>query len=352
MIEIGVNLDLAVSLLKEGNLVGLPTETVYGLGADAANPEALERLFRAKGRPRSHPVIVHIAGAGFLEDWVENVPPSVEKLAERFWPGPLTIIFKKRSTVCPEVTGGQDTVAIRVPRHPLTLSLLERFGGGIAAPSANKFGKLSPTSAVDVAREFENQVAYVLDGGSCDVGIESTILDLSGTAPAILRPGMISQKDLEEVLGTVVPVRSAERQPSVKASGSSSSSIELATETSGDDGEPILPRVPGSHKSHYAPNTPVRLLDSHALEDALTELIKLNLRPGVLAFATPKATLNSIPWIVAEEEPEGYAKHLYSNLRQLDDCRCDWILIEQVPESAAWQGIADRLTRASHPNHE
>lgn len=331
MIEIGENIEKAVQLLKEGNLVGLPTETVYGLGADASNPDALEKLFAAKGRPRSHPVIVHIADWHQLENWAQTVPTSVEKLAERFWPGPLTMIFKKRSTVLGEVTGGQDTVAIRIPRHPLTLELLKKFEGGIAAPSANKFGKLSPTTAHDVASSFENQVAYVLDGGTCDVGIESTILDVTGDTATILRPGMISKDELEEVLG-VVQLRSTGENGQVRANAQS------AGET----------RVPGSHASHYAPNTPVKLVDQTTLERELAELIGRNLRPGVLSFNHPKMTLNSIPWIVADEEPEGYAKHLYANLRQLDDCRCDWILVEQVPESTAWQGIKDRLLRASH----
>jgi Sua5/YciO/YrdC/YwlC family protein len=329
MIEIGDNIEKAVQLLKEGSLVGVPTETVYGLGADASNSAALEKLFEAKGRPRSHPVIVHIADWHLLEEWVETIPPSVEELAKRFWPGPLTMIFRKRSTVSPQVTGGQDTVAIRIPRHELTLALLKKFEGGIAAPSANKFGKLSPTTAHDVACAFGDQVAYVLDGGTCDVGIESTILDVTGTIPTILRPGMISKDELEEVLGTV-ELRSAGENGHAKVAS---------------EGEI---RAPGSHKSHYAPNTPVKLVDQATLEKELADLIGSNQRPGVLAFQHPKMTLNSIPWIVAEEEPEGYAKHLYANLRQLDDCRCDWILVEQVPESSAWQGIKDRLLRASH----
>lgn len=327
MTEIGDSVEKAVQLLKEGNLVGLPTETVYGLGADASNSEALEKLFDAKGRPRSHPVIVHIADWRLLDAWVETIPQSVEQLAQRFWPGPLTMIFKKRSTVLSQVTGGQDTVAIRIPRHELTLELLRRFGGGIAAPSANKFGKLSPTTASDVATAFGDQIAYVLDGGTCDVGIESTILDVSRSNPAILRPGMISKDELEEVLG---PVMFAENGKD-------------ALENSGEI------RAPGSHKSHYAPSTPVKLVNRQSLDNELAELIKMNLRPGVLSFTHQRMTLNSIPWIVAEDEPEGYAKHLYANLRQLDDCRCDWILVEEVPDSSAWQGIKDRLLRASHP---
>lgn len=328
MVEIGDNVEKAVQLLKEGSLVGVPTETVYGLGADASNSEALEKLFAAKGRPRSHPVIVHIADWRLLETWVETIPQSVEQLAQRFWPGPLTMIFNKRSTVLSQVTGGQDTVAIRIPRHDLTLELLRKFAGGIAAPSANKFGKLSPTTASDVASAFADQIAYVLDGGTCDVGIESTILDVSGSNPTILRPGMISRVELEEVLGSVA------------------FRAENAKNTHENRGEI---RAPGSHKSHYAPNTPVKLVGQQALDNELTELIKMNLRPGVLSFTHPRMTLNSIPWIVAEHEPEGYAKHLYSNLRQLDDCRCDWILVEEVPDSSAWQGIKDRLVRASFP---
>ncbi|MBS2001864.1 MAG: threonylcarbamoyl-AMP synthase, partial [Cyanobacteria bacterium SZAS LIN-5] len=183
----------AVRLLQSGELVAFPTETVYGLGADASNPAAVARLYAAKGRPTNHPVIVHLADSNQLSKWASSVPFAAIQLAEKFWPGPLTLILPKADHVLDEITGGQKSVGLRVPAHPLALELLKAFGGGIIAPSANKFGRLSPTRAEDVRAEFKDEVSLVLDGGPCAVGIESTIVDLSREQPMILRPGMIDQ---------------------------------------------------------------------------------------------------------------------------------------------------------------
>ena len=190
----------AVELLRAGELVAFPTETVYGLGADAGNPEALAKIFAAKGRPADHPLIVHVPDVAHLDQWAREIPDAAHLLAQAFWPGPLTLILKRQPTVPDLVTGGQDTVGLRIPHHPLALQLLKAFDGGIAAPSANRFGHISPTTAQHVREELGAAVALVLDGGPCSVGIESTIVDLSRGDPVILRPGMISAAQIDQAL--------------------------------------------------------------------------------------------------------------------------------------------------------
>lgn len=331
MAEIGTQIKRAASLLKEGKLVGMPTETVYGLAADAGNKDALARLFAAKGRPTNHPVIVHLASAEKLSDWVESIPTVAEELAKKFWPGPITMIFRKKPHVLYEVTGGQETVAIRVPQHPVALELLREFGGGLAAPSANRFGKLSPTRAEDVANGFGDEVSYVLDGGTCDVGIESTIIDLSSDTPRILRPGMISADDLEPFLHQTQ--RFSEHLHHSRLSADEDCGI----------------RAPGTLKSHYSPHTPLKLVNGEELPDVLKELKEQNLKPAVLSFQPPMdAKQPGSEWIVADRDPLHYARHLYMNLRKLDTFSCDWIVVEQVPETDKWVGIRDRLKRASY----
>ena len=243
----------AVRLLREGKLVAFPTETVYGLGADAANPEALAKIFAAKGRPADHPLIVHLPDAGHLDRWARDVPEAARRLAAAFWPGPLTLILRKAPGVPELVTGGQDTVGVRIPGHPLALQLLRAFGAGIAAPSANRFGRISPTTAQHVRDELGDRVALVLDGGACQVGIESTILDLSATAPRILRPGRVSPSALASVLGAW-PVTGAAA-----------------------DG----PRVSGSLEAHYAPTTPLELVTADGLIFAVREALARDERLGV-----------------------------------------------------------------------
>jgi L-threonylcarbamoyladenylate synthase len=190
----------AAQLLRKGRLVAVPTETVYGLGADATNPEAIKKIFAAKGRPADHPLIVHIPDASYLNAWAVDIPDSALILAERFWPGPLTLVLKKQPDVPLEVTGGQETIALRVPNHPVALNLLKVFGGGIAAPSANRFCRISPTQASHVAEELGDKVDLILDGGACQVGLESTIVDLSSGNPKLLRPGQIGKAEIEELL--------------------------------------------------------------------------------------------------------------------------------------------------------
>ncbi len=327
MAEIGIDVSYACSLLRAGKLVGVPTETVYGLACDAMNPDALRLLFKVKGRPTSHPVIVHLAHPSLIKNWVTSVPKELEAIAERFWPGPLTVILPKAPQVPYEVTGGQDTVAIRIPSHELTLALLQEFEGGLAAPSANKFGKLSPTRAQDVFDEFRDEIAYVLDGGACQVGIESTIVDLSKNV-RVLRPGMITREELEECLGV-----------------SLEAPVSFAKKESLPEEDETQIRAPGLLKSHYSPNTPLKVIASDELDEAVLSYQTKNLRAAVLAFRPPSSSVGK--WIVAEVEPEGYAKNLYSHLRELDRCSCDVILVEKVPVSQSWSGISDRLTRAS-----
>ncbi|MDD1622255.1 MAG: threonylcarbamoyl-AMP synthase, partial [Methylococcaceae bacterium] len=226
----------AAELLRQGELVAFPTETVYGLGADASNPEAVAKIFAAKGRPADHPLIVHIARAKQIDDWAEAVPEAALRLAEAFWPGPLTIILNKKAEVPLAVTGGQNTVALRVPANPVALQLLQVFGGGIAAPSANRFGHISPTQAKHVAEELGDSVACILDGGPCAVGVESTIIDLTDKHPAILRPGRITRSQLKAVLQT---------------------EIRLSAQTK--------IRAPGMMAVHYAPHTMALLCSSNTL---------------------------------------------------------------------------------------
>lgn len=316
----------AAAILRRGGLVAFPTETVYGLGADAENPAAVARVFAVKGRPANHPVIVHIGRAEQLEHWAADIPPLAWRLAQRFWPGPLTLILKRHARVPDAVTGGQDTVGLRVPDHPVALALLAAFGGGIAAPSANRFGRLSPTTTAHVRAELGEAVDHILDGGPCRVGIESTILDLSGGRPRRLRPGAITAAALEAVLG----------QPLAVVPGDA-------------------PRVPGALPSHYAPQTPLVLIPPDDLQAEVTRRLKKGERVAVLArvAATPPQVewlsgfFGECVWQVMPADPGAYARELYARLRALDALRADHLLIEVPPHETAWQAVRDRLARAA-----
>ncbi|HEY9149570.1 MAG TPA: L-threonylcarbamoyladenylate synthase [Gammaproteobacteria bacterium] len=326
--DIDVAVQEAAATLRRGGIVAFPTETVYGLGADAENPVAVARLFMAKGRPADHPVIVHIGDAEQLERWAVDIPPSAALLAQRFWPGPLTLILKRDARVPDAVTGGQDTVGLRVPDHPVALALLAAFGGGIAAPSANRFGRLSPTTAAHVRTDLGEAVDYVLDGGSCQVGIESTILDLSGARPRLLRPGVITAAELEAVLGE-------------KLAGPSGNA----------------PRSPGALPSHYAPRTPLVLVPPEDLAAEVVRRLEKGERVAVLArsVATPQiewlflsgSDFTECAWQVMPADPGGYAHELYARLHALDALHADCLLIEAPPVEAAWQAVRDRLARAA-----
>lgn len=323
--ELLAEIDACAQALREGKVVAIPTETVYGLGADASNAAAVRRVFEIKGRPAHHPVIVHVAGAHLLERWAREVPAAARRLAARFWPGPLTLVLPRRPEVLPEVTGGQDTVAVRVPAHPVTLRLLERFGGGLAAPSANRFGRISPTTAAHVRAELGDAVDRILDGGPCRVGVESTIVALLGR-PRLLRPGGVSVAELEEALGE--PILGA-----------------------GTPAAPSPIRAPGTLAAHYAPATPLELLDAAAVVERAAALAR---GPGrVAVVARTEAVLRDAAAagaaaVAMPASPGDYARHLYATLRGLDAEGFAAILVEAPPDEAAWLAVRDRLGRAAH----
>ena len=308
----------AAAQLKAGELVAFPTETVYGLGADASNADAVRKVFAAKGRPADHPLIVHIADTVQLVNWAREIPQAVHTLAQKFWPGPLTLVLKRHPNVPDAVTGGQDTVAIRVPSHPVAQALLRAFNGGIAAPSANRFGRVSSTTAAHVREEFGDTVACVLDGGATDVGIESTIVDCSGAAPTLLRPGMITPQQIEAVLGKPLAAPQAK-----------------------------TPRVSGMLDKHYAPQTPLMQMEGDLVVELAHSLVRQGKHVAVLARTKLQPLLDNLTWVAAPVDAAGYAHDLYANLRALDHAGCDAILVEQPPDEAEWLAIRDRLNRAA-----
>lgn len=317
-VTIGRDIAHAVAILRRGGLVALPTETVYGLGADARNADAVRRIYAAKGRPADHPLIVHLADATQLADWSAEVTPLAKKLAEKFWPGPLTLILRRAAGVGDFVTGGQDTVGLRVPSHPVAQDLLRAFGGGIAAPSANRFGRVSTTTAEHVAEELGDAVDYVLDGGASDIGIESTIIDVRGDEPVLMRPGHIGVGDIEAAAGAAL------QAPRVDA-----------------------PRVSGALAAHYAPATPLLLLEADLLLELAATLSQQRQRVAVLAMSARQPLLDGLHWQAASDEAGAYAHTLYANLRALDAAACAVILVEQPPLRPAWAAVNDRLMRAA-----
>jgi L-threonylcarbamoyladenylate synthase len=301
----------AAQILRAGGLVAFPTETVYGLGADAANAQAVAKLYSVKHRPADHPVIVHFVDAESAFAWAREVPQAARELAARYWPGPLTLILKRAARAQDFVTGGQDTVGLRVPSHPIARELLKEFAGAIAAPSANRFGLVSPTTAAHVREDLGKDADLVLEGGPSEVGIESTIVDLSGDAPALLRPGHVSKKELESLLGEM-------REKSA-----------------------ISPRHSGGLERHYAPRTPAMLVPSYGLDKAITEF---KARVAVLAFSRPDERVDY--WLRMPRDPQAYAQRLYAALRELDSAGCERILVEAPPEAPEWSAVRDRLQRA------
>jgi len=303
----------AAQILRAGGLVAFPTETVYGLGADAASERAVARLYAVKGRPADHPVIIHFALAELAFAWAREIPQAARELGQRFWPGPLTVILKRSGLAKDFVTGGQDTVGLRVPSHPVAQELLNAFSGAIAAPSANRFGRVSPTTRAHVREDLGKDVDLVLEGGPSDVGIESTIVDLSGPTPVLLRPGRISKQDLESVIGTIRD----------KAASS--------------------PRHSGGLERHYAPRTPARMVPAHALDKEISKGRSV----AVLAFSRPDERVDF--WLRMPREPQAYAQRLYAALRELDGANCEQILVEAPPDDPQWDAVRDRLKRACEP---
>lgn len=308
----------AAEILRQGGLVAIPTETVYGLGADARNPDALRKIFAAKGRPQDHPLIVHLADISQLTEWACDISETAMILAKTFWPGPMTLILKKSPHVNDLVTGRQDTIGLRIPNHPVALELLKQYGGGIAAPSANRFGHISPTTAQAVYEELGDAVDMILEGGQCEVGVESTIVDVSGEHPVILRPGMIRSSQIEQVLHQQIGTKGKN-----------------------------APRVSGSLESHYAPTTKTRLVATDQLTAVLQAVQEDQLPLAVVGFNHINVTNSQIQFITMSRSADTYAHDLYRVLRDLDKENLREIIIEAVPESPEWDAIRDRLQRAT-----
>lgn len=316
----------AARILARGGLVAFPTETVYGLGADADDEAAVRAIFAAKGRPADHPVIVHVLDAAALDAWAREAPESARRLAATFWPGPLTLVLKRSSRAQDVITGGQDTVGLRSPAHPWARALLAAFAGAdrtkaIVAPSANSFGRISPTTAAhvraDLGEKPAGKVDLILDGGPCPVGIESTIVDLSAAAPRLLRPGIVTRGELEAVLG--VPVPDAERD---------------------------APRASGRLESHYAPRTPLELVEPAQLAARINALRGHRLAVLAPAQALLDRTRDVVLRLIAPAQPADYGRRLYALLHELDAAGAERILVVRPPSGPAWEAVHDRLRRA------
>ncbi|KMQ81077.1 YrdC/Sua5 family protein, required for threonylcarbamoyladenosine (t(6)A) formation in tRNA [Candidatus Burkholderia pumila] len=321
----------AAALLDAGELVAFPTETVYGLGGDAESVDAIARIYAAKGRPANHPVIVHLSPEADPGYWVCELPADAQKLIDAFWPGPLTLILKRAEHIPSAVTGGQDSVGVRCPSHPVAQALLSAFHklrvgsgsgkqSGVAGPSANRFGHVSPTTAQHVHDEFGSAV-HVLDGGAADVGIESTILDLSRGFPALLRPGHVSPQQIADVIGAAVVLP--------------------------DGSDATAPRASGTLKAHYAPRTPLALLPFTAIEPLLRDEGKKIALVARALSAGEWARAAHVHFVAAPEDPQSYARELYGLLRALDRAQVERILIEKLPETVEWIAVNDRLGRAA-----
>jgi L-threonylcarbamoyladenylate synthase len=312
----------AVSLLQKGECVALPTETVYGLAADASNVIAINKIFEAKGRPKNHPLIVHIPDVSHLENWAKAIPSTAYDLAKLFWPGPLSLLLKKADHVPDEVTGGLDTIALRVPAHPLFLEVLTQLNTGLAAPSANRYKQLSPTIAEQVTQGLDGRIAAVLEGGPCEHGLESTILDLVSKKPRILRAGPVTQQQLETAMGQSVDIPK--------------NHTEL---------------VPGNVEAHYQPNTPLRIFSSEQLLAEMGELSQKNYHLIVWSDTVleqcKKATSRVATWSNLKNDAALFGRELYVTLYQVDQTCPEQIIVEQPPQSDAWAAVNDRLTRAA-----
>jgi L-threonylcarbamoyladenylate synthase len=328
-------IDRAVRSLRAGGLVAFPTETVYGLGADATNAAAVAKIFAAKGRPATNPLIVHVADEAAARRYASIWPDRASRLAQRFWPGPLTLVLPRRAEIAESVAAGGATVGLRVPDHPLALQLLRAFNGPVAAPSANRSNRVSPTTAAHVRDEVGDAVGMILDGGPCRVGIESTVLDLSGPEPTILRPGGVSRAAIEAVIG---PVRERGESRGREAAGAL--------------------RSPGQLPVHYAPRARAYRFDRDQRDAALARfraapgrplgLVLLGevCEPGAMSDDERSAGL----LLLLPDDPESYARNLYGTLRSLDDVvAAEEIWVEMPPDLPAWAAVRDRLLRATKP---
>jgi L-threonylcarbamoyladenylate synthase len=316
-------IEQACRLLREGRLVAFPTETVYGLGADATNVAAVERIFLAKGRPATNPVIVHIADIRAARRYATVWPEAAETLAAHFWPGPLTLVLPRKETIAPLVSAGGATVGLRVPNHPLALQLLREFDGPIAAPSANRSNHISPTQAEHVRQELGEAVDLVLDGGACAIGIESTVLDLSTHQPTILRPGGVTREQIESLIGPI-DIFEGSVQPTQAASS------------------------PGQQERHYSPLTAAYGFES-SQRIQLIEILRAAQRHSVAVMTIGTGFDSGVEKTEMPTEPEAYAARMYATLRQLDEKGYAAIYIELPPATGQWLAVRDRLQRASRP---
>jgi L-threonylcarbamoyladenylate synthase len=306
-------LERAAALIREGKLVAFPTETVYGLGANALDPAAVERIYQAKGRPPTSPLIVHADSIEMARSLAREWPPEAEVLARRYWPGPLTLVLRKDPRIPGIVTAGLDTVGLRVPAHPLALALIRAAGTPIAAPSANRFSQLSPTTAEHVRTGLGDAVDLILDGGPATVGLESTVLSLAGAVPRLLRPGMVTEREIEELIGPV----------------------ETGEQPAGSEGH----ASPGLHPRHYRPRTPLLLVSPGALP--------AQGRGAYLFRDAGGACPEGIRAVAMPVEAAAYASRLYETLHALDGVGLDWIAVERPPEGEEWAAVADRLAHAA-----
>lgn len=314
----GSDIATAAGVLRAGGLVAFPTETVYGLGADASSDAAVARIFAAKGRPRAHPLIVHLAPDARLDDWAIDVPESARRLAAAAWPGPLTIILARGPRVSLATTGGSETVGLRVPAHPMAQELLRAFGGGVAAPSANRFGAVSPTTADHVVADLGDDVDYVLDGGACEVGVESTIVDLSRGRAVLLRPGGLAREAIEAIIG---PLAAA---------------------------DVAAPAAPGTLASHYAPRAQVIAVLPHEVPAAIAaargRVAVLAPASAFAAWPPSSAVAHALP-----DDAAGMARELYAALRDLDASGVDVVIAALPPAAGLGEAVGDRLLRAAGP---
>lgn len=310
----------AARQIQAGGLVGFPTETVYGLGADASSDQAVAGIFAAKGRPADHPLIVHVADPAQVHDYASAVPDFAQRLMQAFWPGPLTLILPRKTGVAAAAAGGQDSVGLRCPAHPVAQAFLKACATGVAGPSANRFGRVSPTTAAHVAQELGDDL-LVLDGGPCAVGIESAIVDCTRGRPVLLRPGLLTRAELELACGQTL--------------------------LNPEDIQQAAPRASGTLDSHYAPNAKVRLMSAKALQTALDLLGSESASIAVYARSSLLSTAPDLRMRRMPDAAQAAAQELFAVLREFDGQGVELIWIETPPMSADWDGVRDRLQRAA-----
>jgi len=317
----------AARRIQAGELVGFPTETVYGLGADASSDSAVAGIFSAKGRPADHPLIVHVADAAQVQAYASSVPPFAARLMQAFWPGPLTVILPRKPGVAAAAAGGQDSIGLRCPAHPVALAFLKACDTGVAGPSANRFGRVSPTTAQHVRQEFGDGL-LVLDGGPCDVGIESSIVDCTRGRPVLLRPGVLTRAQLEAACGEAVLGKDEFERQALDHVGEA-------------------PRASGTLEAHYAPNAKLRLMEAGAIQTALDLLGADAAHIAVYARSIVRIKSEKVLYRRMPDDALATAQQLFAVLRDFDAKGVKLIWVENPPPDAEWDGVRDRLGRAA-----